>query len=1423
MTIDLIVEKLIAEIKSVREADKPLSHGDYANAESHGPAFTKTASAASEAEEAILEQIALLAERHAEEIAAEQLAELRLDDENDEDKEEEETQDDVLDAQALEGSGDLSADDGLDLALASPDATLASAEAAAGGQASGRDASSLGGGASGGGGWSAPGWLAPVGALGAAAIGGGIAAASGSSSDRDASLPPVTPVSTTISGTVMMGPVTRGLSVNIYDDQGNLLGAGEVDENSQYQIEIDDYSGMVLVRLSDDNAADGNYMDEALGVEQDLTVDLRAMTVVSGGEAVINITPFTELAVRELGLETTEDINLSGITATEERVEAVNLAISRLFLGEGSPSIEVADIAPVIDRDGNDTVDTSNAYGKLLAALSGADASETIAGDIGMEATIAALSAAITDAFAGSDVTWEDQDDDGVEARAIVQFGLEVAKGNENLALDDDSFLDAAGLRADESGPVVSQTTVSIDENSTDAIELSAQDDSGVASWAFVSGEGDDDNNLFNLSAEGGLALKVAENFEASEAPFSIRVAVTDTFGNVAEQIMTVNVADVNEAPAATALVNQNSVNYQDFSYDVSDAFSDIDNGDVLTFSAEGLPEGYAIDSATGVISGRTGVGGDASVTVTATDSGGLTASQSFTVSVFAAPAIVSVEGEGPVFAKQGDEVVLTITMSEPVAITIPGAAPTLTLDLNGEEMTATYDSQDGGDGRILYFKFVAPAGDGDDLTISSINLGDVTVVGDNTGESLLTDIVDQTTDTVTIDNTAPTLAITTDKNSVIAGETVLVTFTFSEEPASFEISDISYARGLLSDLQADPENPAVYTATFTPDEDILEDTSFDVAAVNYEDRAGNQGAVSASSNLVDIDTTIPEVTDIDLNLVTGELTVSFDEAPVGFTIDDIVVEGGVLSNLRLVDDGVLTAYVADFTEDLSFTGEFSAAIDNGAYTDEAGNSGLGGGTPELSVSSPTSNGYVRGDQLSALTISGKGTDGANIGFTIFNKTTLAPQGGAGAAVVNGEFWSQGVNLESVLDDGVYVIQASANIGGKTVVGVVREFTIDRRIDDPVITSAPDLISDASFDENGELTLTGTVQTDVSSVNIQWASSVSPGPNDPGKDAVIDAAGVWTVTFTREELAEMPDGGATFVVTAQDLAGNDANITSEAVTLELENEAPAANLSQTIWPRTVVVDTAGGTEILDLTDLADNDDVTEDDVAFTDPDDSRTPNGQLTYTATLADGSALPDWLDVTSTGIIQVAAGHTAPSADESVEIEVTATDGGGLSVSRTVDINVVSAPTVTSIAATSGSFRAGESFTFDLVMSENVSISAGSPTLTLDVNGASVTATYVSQPTSSTLRFTANAPSNEGSDISINAINLNGTVVTGDASLIAWATDVVGQSTDQIIIDNTGPAISTVSLSVDENATAVGPGAWCREAAIRITRFSN
>jgi VCBS repeat-containing protein len=105
----------------------------------------------------------------------------------------------------------------------------------------------------------------------------------------------------------------------------------------------------------------------------------------------------------------------------------------------------------------------------------------------------------------------------------------------------------------------------------------------------------------------------------------------------------------------------------------------------------------------------------------------------------------------------------------------------------------------------------------------------------------------------VTIDTTAPTLAITSSKSTLKAGETATITFTFSEDPgATFtwngSSGDVIVNGGTLSALSG---TGMIRTATFTPAANTDSGTaSITVASGSYADRVGNVGGAGTTPSL---------------------------------------------------------------------------------------------------------------------------------------------------------------------------------------------------------------------------------------------------------------------------------------------------------------------------------------------------------------------------------------------------------------------------------------------------------------------------------------------------------------------------------------------------------------------------------------------
>jgi large repetitive protein len=139
-------------------------------------------------------------------------------------------------------------------------------------------------------------------------------------------------------------------------------------------------------------------------------------------------------------------------------------------------------------------------------------------------------------------------------------------------------------------------------------------------------------NGTVVINGDNTLTYTPAADFNGTA---TVTYTITDGQGGFSTATLTVTVTAVNDAPDSVALPNETNEDNQAISRNVGSFFSDRD-GDVLAFSATGLPAGLSIDAA-GLITGTIDKnasqpnGGIYSVTVTASDGKGGTVSQSFT------------------------------------------------------------------------------------------------------------------------------------------------------------------------------------------------------------------------------------------------------------------------------------------------------------------------------------------------------------------------------------------------------------------------------------------------------------------------------------------------------------------------------------------------------------------------------------------------------------------------------------------------------------------------------------------------------------------------------------------------------------------------------------------------------------------------
>lgn len=199
---------------------------------------------------------------------------------------------------------------------------------------------------------------------------------------------------------------------------------------------------------------------------------------------------------------------------------------------------------------------------------------------------------------------------------------------------------------------------------------------------------------------------------------------------------------------------------------------------------------------------------------------------------------------------------------------------------------------------------------------------------------------------TIQIDTQAPTVTIAVLDTELIAGETSLVTFTFSEPVLGFTHDDLNVANGILSPLGSS-DGGVTWTATLTPDDGIIAATNaITLNNTGVADVAGNTGIGITHSNNYGIDNVRPTATIVvaedELNMgETALVTITFNRGVTDLTNADLTVPNGTLSPVSTSDGGV--TWTAMFTPaDDTDAPTNVITLDNTGVTDAAGNAGVG-------------------------------------------------------------------------------------------------------------------------------------------------------------------------------------------------------------------------------------------------------------------------------------------------------------------------------------------------------------------------------------------------------------------------------------------------------------------------------------------------
>jgi hypothetical protein len=531
-------------------------------------------------------------------------------------------------------------------------------------------------------------------------------------------------------------------------------------------------------------------------------------------------------------------------------------------------------------------------------------------------------------------------------------------------------------------------------------------------------------------------------------------------------------------------------------------------------------------------------------------------------------PHVASVSSTNPNGTyKIGDTINIQVDFDKPVDVT---GTPQLTLETGATDRTINYV---GGTGTSeLTFQYIVQAGDlAPDLDYKNsaiaLNGGtikahmstqdaDVTLYAPGTGGSLASNKA------IVIDGVVPTMAITSNKSVLKAGDTANITFTFSEAPgASFSASDITVIGGAIGAIGG---TGLTRTAVFTPTAGVNGGTaSISVGAGTFNDIAGNTNIAVSNGPAITYDTLAPAVTiGSDKTVLklgeTAVITFSFSEDPgSSFIASDVTVTGGALGAIS----GSGTTRTAVFTPVAGAnSGTASISVNANTYNDTAGNNNAGASNgpaisydtlaPTLAITS--SKAALKGGETATITFTFSEDPGAS-----FIGSDVAVTGGTlGAISGSGTTRTAIFTPDAGVDSGTASItlagaytDAAGNAGSG---GATPAITYDTLA--PAAPSAPDL--DGNHDSGASSTddLTNDTTTAFSGSGENGATvRLYDGATEIGSGTV--SGGTWTIPVNG-----LAEGSHTLTAKAVDAAGN-ASAASGALNLVVDRTPPSTAVS----------------------------------------------------------------------------------------------------------------------------------------------------------------------------------------------------------------------------------------------------------------------
>ena len=317
----------------------------------------------------------------------------------------------------------------------------------------------------------------------------------------------------------------------------------------------------------------------------------------------------------------------------------------------------IASAAPTMNANATLKADVSGAVANVSSSL-GAMTDVSTSGDLFYASQALLLEASVEAAIGGSSDILDVLKDNTTDISALASTLVKVT-GSTRGTLSEDATADettgdltATGTLTlgdpDETDSTTYKFSTTVENIGSNIGSLTITE-AGVWTYTYASADVASLNSLQSIDAKGTVndGLTSTDSDFMNDSNFGLtetfKVAVLDGDGNAVEltagvpltKTIVVRIEGANDAvtldSTATAIDDVGDVSQGEAitSIDASGQFTDPDTAEKLTYSATGLPAGITIDATTGVISGAPDETtlGEYSVTVTATDTGGETAS----------------------------------------------------------------------------------------------------------------------------------------------------------------------------------------------------------------------------------------------------------------------------------------------------------------------------------------------------------------------------------------------------------------------------------------------------------------------------------------------------------------------------------------------------------------------------------------------------------------------------------------------------------------------------------------------------------------------------------------------------------------------------------------------------------------------------